>query len=273
MGLLEDLTAEYAAAQELDRQGSVMAQDQSQHPLGALGQTVHDLMQALNPIDWMGGMGGASQAVIAPTNNKQLQGLYALAREVAPALMRRAERVPRTIHGYMRPGQNFESASGQKAVGSFQNLDDTFRQGQMNIAADQSPFEGVSTLLHELTHFLSGPKVYGRTKIGPRGISATAPKKPEHALETAQQIGAMLPEQQSQIVHKYVKNASDMKLSDLAKTSTGADLRRAGDSRLALDEARSYLVEALLARQEGLGGELADPMLEPIARALGVRLR
>lgn len=266
---------EMQADATLNRQGSLMGNAKAEPRSNAAVQgpvmsTVRDLVNALNPIDWMGGPASTgSSAVIAPTANKTLLGLLESLRGSAPKLMQRAESTARTVFPYLTPGEPIPGA-----IGTYQNLNPL--AGQVNISGMQSNSEMLSTLAHELQHFITEPGL--------------ATKNPAHAVETAQQLGQMMPQGQAAAVKQYTRPfdwqtvmTSPGAQQDATSLAGGVPqaLRMLSSQALnihpaqqdaalrAYNEALSYLTESVL-RPQGGG---ADPALEAVANALGHGIR
>ena len=283
MNLLESLlqtlldnpeSREVQAQQELEQQGSVMAKEPYKPgALGIPGDVIADLLKLVNPLDWMGGMGGASGAIIAPTGNKTLINLLAQGRNVAPRLMKRAEDMTQTVYNYLTPnmpmpntlGTFMERGAGpgmQKALVS-QGARIPDPTGEIQVWGGQSQQDMLTTLLHELGHFVNTPQV--------------ATKNPVHALETAQQLTRMMPGKQAKSMAQYLPKVSQSE-DVLKKLSTGGPhfrslIRPEDATRTAYNESLSYLIESLLQPQGMRTVQNADPMLGPIAEALGQGLR
>ncbi len=264
---------EMQADATLNRQGSLMGSAKAEPRATAAAQgptmsTISDLVNSLNPINWMGGPAGSS-AVIAPTANKTLLGLLESLRGSAPKLMQRAESTARTVFPYLTPGEPIPGA-----VGTYQNLNPL--AGQVNISGMQSRGDMLSTLAHELQHFITEPGL--------------ATKNPAYAVETAQQLGQMMPQGQAAAVKQYTKpfdwtsslaSPQDQQAASVLTGSVPQSLRvlegqgmnihpAQQDAALrAYNEALSYLTESML-RPQGGG---ADPALEAIANALGHGIR
>lgn len=187
--------------------------------------------------------------IVAPTSNKILQGLWEQAKNVAPKLVGKAEDDPRTLFSYlvsqMPHGQNLGTYQDLPFGPQLQKLmpKGSPTPGSAEIWGGQSKNDILSTLLHEITHFLTGPTLEG--------------KNPEHALETAKQLGVMMPTREAQAVHSYTQAADK-----LITNWEPANLK-------AYNEALSYLTESLLKPS----AEGADPSLGLVANALGHGLK
>jgi hypothetical protein len=231
---------ESPADADLNQAGSVMGsqktqQRESEARQGPLLSTISKGVEFANPINWMGGMGGASSAAIAPTGNKMLQSLMQALYTKAPKLMDQVQDTGRMVYPYLTPGNPAKSA-----VGTYQSLNPL--AGQVQVSGMQSQDEMLKTLAHELRHFLTDPKL--------------ATKNPEHGLETAQQLGNMMPGIQKARTSMYTGMGGD--------TATF----KPNDKLTAYNESLSYLTEALLGGNKG-----GDPALEAIANALGQGIR
>ena len=276
---LED---EILANIQLEQAGSVMAPSRQPSPLrqklrgmgptaGPALETGMDLLDfilsQINPTD--AGGGGSAKAVIAPTSNKVLQGLIQQLRKAAPKLMGEAEDTARTAYPYMVGGADMPGASvGRSAWGTHQAINPL--ASNININREQPATDLMSTLAHELKHFITEPKL--------------ALKNPTQSLETAQQITGMLPPPQAvamgqyapvlppAMLGRYQGRPADL-LAKLSKPGTGVAPRGVGRTVAessdaaklrAYNESLSYLTEALLGG--GMGG---DPMLQQVAEGLG----
>ena len=190
--------------------------------------------------------GAVAKSVIAPTANKKLQGLFEALRGKAPKLVQKAEGMKETLRPYLLPRETMVTPN---ALGEFRRSD-TMPVGDLHIRGGRPAAEQADTLGHELRHFLNA--------FDP----AIMNKKPEHALETAQQLSGMMPVAQKSAMSNYLpsSDATPMILSNLRQQPPGSK----GPASLAFDESIAYLTEALMQGNKG-----GDPALESIANALG----
>jgi hypothetical protein len=218
----------------------------------------------INPINWMGGMGGASGAVIAPTSNAALQNALGALEQRAPALMQRIKGVPETIYNYLT-----HQMPSEGAVGTFR-ASSTLPKGEVHLQAGQSFDDLVTALAHELRH-------------ADTAFTPGAARSPERMIETGQQLTAMMPPAQQADMAHYLPATSGVR-RNLYSGPTEDVLRKLRGGAVsgvdtvgttvpgvqpadAYSEAMSYLTESLL-NPRG-----ADPMLGDIARALGQNIK
>lgn len=254
-------------------QGSIMGSARAdpraaQAAQGPAMSTVRDLVNALNPINWMGGPAGASSAVMAPTANPELQQLIAQLTKIAPKLMERVQGVPERISSYMT-----NEMPRPNTVGTFQPSQ-TLPSGMVNILASQPQAEKIPTLAHELAH--------ASTQY--TGGNAMSLAQPGRASETAAQLTAMMGTPEQVAMSSYIPQSSNTQrglfqgpVEELLQRLAGGrrELRPIGldaraDPRTAYTEAVSHATESMLRPQ---GAQGADPYLEAIMNALGHGIR
>jgi hypothetical protein len=166
----------------------------------------------------------------------------------SPSLWQRAEADPRTLSTVAK------KLTG--ALGEYNPDTETITVDPRALAGQKFDYPATphQTVIHELLHFLNQPRV--------------AAADPGHALETAQQIAALLkgrvPYQQ---VQDYVGKASNLavKLEKLGVQLSAQEKSAVGSvaQRRALTEALSYLGEESLRTN--------DPQIKALAEALRLR--
>lgn len=244
--LVKQLRQAGESAQRSSRRGGQIA-DQY---IGGKRQGGQDLSNLANEVI---GMSPVTGGVIAPTANKTLQSLWKQLENAAPKVYKAAQDDPRTLLSYLVNPNAMPGEMGRGLSGAYRSIKSTLhpeipsQAGEAYVNAGQRSSEYLPTLLHETGHFMTDPLLAG--------------KNPMHALETAQQLGRMMPKKQAKDLGLYTELPPEM-LTLRAPTSQAA-------ARKAYNEARSYLQESLL-QPTTSGG---DPMLGLIADALGLGLR
>lgn len=238
-------TGENPADAQLNQAGSVMGsqktqQRQSEARQGPAMSTLNQAVNFANPINWMGGMGGASSAAIAPTGNKLMLQLLDALRKQAPKLMQQVDDSARTVFPYIS-----DQMPAPGAYGTYRNINPL--AGQIDVWGLQPKSELAPTVGHELKHFLTDPKL--------------ATKNPAHGAETAQQLTRMMPVKQRGAMNQYTQPFEGQAASKIEPSQQDSALR-------AYNESLSYLTEALLGGNRG-----GDPALESVANALGQGIR
>lgn len=197
-----------------------------------------------------------AKGIIAPVGNPRLKAAFEALREKAPNLIKQAEGKAETVFPYLMPR---ELMPGGESLGAFRQSM-TLPKGELYVRGGRPAEETATTLAHELRHFLTG--------FDPELLAKPAGQMEE----TARQLAHMMPAPQQAGMQSYLKgvgmpSAAGTPQELLKQTQGGArTLGRSSattDPELALNEAMSYLTEALL---EPRGG---DPMLEAVANALG----
>ena len=201
------------------------------------------------------GMNPVTGGVIAPTANPMLKSLWEQLKNAAPKVYKAAQDDPRTLFSYLvNPRSMPTNASGTyRGIKSTLHPEIPSQSGEAYVNAAQRSSEYLPTLLHETGHFVTEPLLKS--------------KNPEHALETAMQFAAMMPEAQAKAMRQYLP--SQLMMPNISKRLRNNDQAQLAHAGSAYNEARSYLQESLL-QPTNQGG---DPMLSLIADALGLGLR
>lgn len=211
--------------------------DPSQFQWNTGNDPINTLLNTLFPLDPSSAAlgllpgGGGAMGMVAEARTPA-QGTIRSIMQSFPNLWKRAEADPRLLSYFGVP--DLVASAGQRVMGLLRN---TPAASSMSIDNRVLNSGGAPTVLHELLHFLT----HGR-------VNETAP---EHALETAQQLGAMMPQPFRHQMQNY-SNAA-------ATAGEGAT----DAARRALSEAFSYFGENAYTRPQ-------DELAQSIARALGL---
>jgi len=253
-------TGSSSADAALNLEGSLMGSARAQpreaaQAQGPLGATLNDVVNALNPINWMGGFGGASGAVLGPIRTAaQKQAVQGL-RRFDPALLEAVVKSPKQFNITV-PGAATDTLSGAMvAKAAPDTVDRLLSSLGLDIAENYGTHRQVNPVLSQVNihpNTLRGRApsgaIFGSEAVG---INPNLPGTVGHEVLHGfnKQFAADLsPDMQARLLRTILPQLHPEAKGAVASYMSEGE----GGLSRALAESLSYLGEA--ARTPGIGG-------------------
>lgn len=167
---LDSYWRERNANQALNEQGSIMGSTKAVPRKSAQAQgpalsAITQLMNSLNPMDWMGGFGGGSGAMLGPIRNQAQKRIVSSLAKNSPDLLKAVQAAPERISFDARPIWNNPTASGsmeggQAIADKWITISPDVMRGRLPQAAQQA-YPEYANLTGKDTMFANLPSVIG----------------------------------------------------------------------------------------------------------------
>lgn len=237
---------EIRANVKLNEAGSVMGSDRQAQQLRGRNPTlaaVNDMIESLNPINWMGGFGGTG-AAFAPIRTAAQKQIVKAAYRVAPDLVKEAQDLPQMLK--VDVGRLPGSEAGYSGVpsGYFRGSTGDLRIDP-SVMRGQVPQNKLTQAFADAIAAISGGPAASLFKTGKTSDLGNLPQVAAHEMQHFVNKNKILP-QLTQGNEGPASIAARISRALPGESGAGqvADLFKAGNKVAAIDEALAYLREA-----------------------------